>query len=81
MQRITISLPDDVAAALVREARRREISASRLTRGALAEHLGLSEDEPRPVPIAALGRSGQKSTGRDMEQLLAQERNERPRRR
>ena len=73
MRRTTVSLPDQLAKALTREARRRNTSASEITRDALAKHLGLSTDEPRELPFAALGRSGHNSTGRDMEELLASE--------
>jgi Arc/MetJ-type ribon-helix-helix transcriptional regulator len=73
MKRTTVSLPDDLAAALAREARRRNRSASEITRDALAKHLGLTADEPRSVPFAAVGRSGHRTTGRDMEELLAAE--------
>jgi metal-responsive CopG/Arc/MetJ family transcriptional regulator len=73
MKRTTVSLPDDLAAALEREARRRNSSASEITREALATHLGLREDQPRDVPFAAVGRSGHRTTARDMEELLARE--------
>jgi metal-responsive CopG/Arc/MetJ family transcriptional regulator len=43
MQRTTVSLPDDLAQALDREARRRHTSASEVTRAALAQHLGLAQ--------------------------------------
>jgi len=73
MKRTTVSLPDDLAAALVREARRRNLSASEVTRDALAKHLGLGAGESREVPFAAIGRSGHHNTARDMEALLARE--------
>ena len=73
MKRTTISLSDDLAQALNREAQRRHASASELTRVALAQYLGLVEGEPRELPFAELGRSGRRSTARDMEQLLEQE--------
>jgi predicted transcriptional regulator len=73
MKRTTVSLPDEVAAALVREARRRNVSASAITRDALASHLGLAADEPREVPFAAVGRSGRRRTARDMEKLIGRE--------
>jgi hypothetical protein len=73
MKRTTVSLPDDLAAALAREARRRQRSASDITREALANHLGLAAGKPREVPFAAVGRSGHRTTARDMEELLAQE--------
>jgi len=73
MKRTTISLPDDLAQALGREARRRHASASEVTRAALQEHLGMAPGRPRSLPFAAVGRSGQHSTARDMEQLLERE--------
>ena len=73
MKRTTVSLPDDLARTLVREAHRRNLSASEITRDALTAHLGLATDKPRDVPFAAVGRSGQQSTARDMEELLARE--------
>jgi predicted transcriptional regulator len=73
MKRTTISLPDDLASALAREAQRRNRSASEITRDALARHLGLVADKPRELQFAALGRSGHNSTAREMEELLARE--------
>lgn len=73
MKRTTISLPDDLAQALDREAQRRHASASEVTRTALAQHLGLVQSEPRKLVFAELGRSGHHTTARDMEQLLEQE--------
>lgn len=79
MKRTTLSLPDDLAQALAREARRRSTSASAIARDALARHLHLVPGEARPLPFAALGHSGHRTTGRDMEQLLAREWDEPPR--
>jgi hypothetical protein len=73
MKRTTISLPDDLATALRREARRRNRSVSEVTREALVRHLGLSIDEPRHLPFAAVGASGHRATGRELEELLAAE--------
>jgi Ribbon-helix-helix protein, copG family len=73
MRRTTVSLPDDVANALAREARRRNTSVSAITRDALAAHLGVGRDRPRDLPFAAVGRSGQRTTARDMEQLIERE--------
>jgi Ribbon-helix-helix protein, copG family len=73
MKRTTLSLPDDLAEALAREARRRSTSASAVARDALAKHLHLVPGESRPLPFASLGRSGHRTTGRDMEDLLARE--------
>jgi predicted transcriptional regulator len=73
MKRTTVSLSDDIADALEREARRRHSSASEITREALARHLGLTADGPRTLPFAAIGRSGHRNTGRDMEELIEKE--------
>ena len=70
MKRTTITLGDDLAAAVAREARRRGVSASELAREALAAHLGIGGDRPRPLPFASLGRSGHHSTARDFEEIL-----------
>lgn len=80
MKRTTISLPDDLALALDREARRQHASISEVTRTALAQHLRLSGDQPRELPFAGLGASGHRTTARDMEKLLDQEWGESPRR-
>jgi predicted transcriptional regulator len=74
MRRTTISLPDELADALQREARRRSLPASAIARDALRDYLGIGRaDETRELPFAAVGRSGRKTTGRDMEELLEQE--------
>lgn len=74
MRRTTISLPDELADALEREARRRSLPASAIARDALSEYLGIGRaGELRELPFAAVGRSGQQTTGRDMEELLERE--------
>jgi hypothetical protein len=73
MRRTTLSLPDDLAEALAREANRRSTSASAVARDALAEHLHLVPGKSRPLSFAALGGSGHLTTARDMEGLLARE--------
>ena len=73
MLRTTISLPDELGAVLVREARRRETSVSALVRDAIDSYLGLAETKPRKLPFAALGRSGRRHTARDAEKILATE--------
>jgi plasmid stability protein len=73
MNRTTLSLPDDLAQALRREAHRRSVSVSAVARDALSEHLGLIGGESRKLPFAALGHSGCQTTARDMEELLARE--------
>jgi hypothetical protein len=79
MKRTTVSLPDDLAQSLRREARRRDVSVSEVTREALQAHLGLEPGHRRKLSFAALGRSGRASTARDMEELLEHEWNDDPR--
>jgi len=71
MKRTTISLPDGLAAALHREARRRGVPVSRLAREAIEARLGLTDGARRKLPFAALGRSGHRSTARNLEKILA----------
>lgn len=73
MKRTTLSLPDGLAEALTREARRRSTSASAIARDALAKHLDMVPGGERPLPFAAVGRSGHRTTARDMEDLIARE--------
>ena len=74
MRRTTVSLPDDLADALSRESRRRGQPVSAITREALTAYLGVGgSDERRELPFAAVGRSGERTTARDMEELLERE--------
>lgn len=72
MRRTTVTLTDDLALAVEREARRRSISVSEVAREALAIHLGLA-GQPRTLPFANLGRSRFRDTARRMEELMAGE--------
>jgi hypothetical protein len=68
------ALRDEFADALEREARRRALPASAIARDALSEYLGIGRaGERRELGFAAVGHSGQKTTARDMEQLLERE--------
>ena len=58
MKRTTISLPDDLAAALEREAARRRVPVSQVAREAIEERLGLAGEGPRSLPFAGLFDSG-----------------------
>jgi metal-responsive CopG/Arc/MetJ family transcriptional regulator len=71
MKRTTISLPDDLAAALEREAARRRIPVSQVAREAIEARLGRSTGERRRLPFASLGRSGQITTSLDVEDILS----------
>jgi predicted transcriptional regulator len=74
MRRTTILLPDELADALKREARRRSLPASAIARDALSDYLGIGRaGEQRELPFAAVGRSGQRTTAREMEELLERE--------
>lgn len=57
MKRTTISLPDDLAAALEREALRRRVPVSQVAREAIEARLGWSGEGPREIPFAAIFRS------------------------
>jgi metal-responsive CopG/Arc/MetJ family transcriptional regulator len=71
MKRTTISLPDDLAATVEREAHRLHSSVSEIVRTALAAHFHV--DQPRRLPFESLGASGHRNTARDMEEILARE--------
>jgi hypothetical protein len=73
MKRTTISLPDDLAAATEREARRRRVPVSQIAREALEEKLGRASGVRRVIPFAGLGRSGFHSTARDIDAILERE--------
>jgi predicted transcriptional regulator len=60
MVRTSLSLPDELAFVLQREARRRDTSVSAVVRDALAERFGAPSGAPREVAFAAIGRSGRK---------------------
>ena len=66
MRRTTVRSPDDLAAALEREARRRSMPVSAITRAALTAYLGIGgPGDQRELPFAALGRSGHSDTARE----------------
>jgi Arc/MetJ-type ribon-helix-helix transcriptional regulator len=73
MKRTTVTLTDELAVAVDREARRRRLSVSEILREALGAHLGLAGAEPRHLPFAALGASGTRTTARELEEILADE--------
>lgn len=57
----------------MREAQRRRISVSELARDALREHLDVDRHEPKDLPFVGIGRSGQRHTARDAEEILTRE--------
>ncbi len=72
MRRTTVTLPDDIAEALERAARRGHTSVSDVVRRMLAAQLGMIAGGERPLPFANVGRSGQRHVARNMEALLAE---------
>jgi len=73
MTRITITVPEPLAAVLSREAERRGRSVSEVVRTVLAKGLGVGDVEPRPLPFAGVGRSGHRDTARRAEEVLERE--------
>jgi hypothetical protein len=72
MKRTTISLPDDVAAALEREARRRRVPVSQVAREAIETRLGLSDDVPRDIPFIGIAASKDSEyAAADLDEFLA----------
>lgn len=69
MMRTTITLPDDLAHEVQREAQRRRVSIATVAREALREHV---EGAAEPTFIG-VGASGQHNIARDAEQILARE--------
>lgn len=72
MRRITISLPEELAAVVADQADRDGTSVSEVVRRAVVLAFGAG-DQPPALPFAALGRSGQRTTARDAESILARE--------
>jgi Arc/MetJ-type ribon-helix-helix transcriptional regulator len=72
MHRITVSLPEELAAVVTDQADREGTSVSEVVRRAVVLAFG-GGDQPPALPFAALGRSGQRTTARDAESILARE--------
>ena len=74
MKRTTISLPDDLSAALEREARRRRVPVSQVAREAIESELGLGEEEPEPFPLIGLweGEGGPTNVAANLDEFLAE---------
>lgn len=72
MTRVTISMPEQLAARLNREARRRGTTVSALARETISESLGAGKGE-RELPFARLGRSGRSDTAVNAERILAEQ--------
>jgi hypothetical protein len=72
MKRITLSLPDETAAALAREARRRRVSMSRVNRELLEAQLGCT-NERLELSFIGMATGRDRTTARDAEEILAKE--------
>lgn len=73
MKRTTISLPDDLAAALEREATRRRVPVSQVAREAIEVRLGWADEGPRDLPFIGMGDSGRTDTSQRIDEILAEE--------
>ena len=69
MIRTTVRLPEELHARLRREAKRRNITISELTREAIESHLA----PRRRLGAAAAGRSGRSDVSERIEEILAGE--------
>ena len=69
MKRTTVVLPDDLAALIDRERRRRGVSTAGIIREALDAYF---TPDVQPLPFVALGGSGHRDTAERMEELLDQ---------
>lgn len=72
MKRITISLPDELGAAIDREASRRRVPVSQVIREKIEAASG-GQSGPRNISFAAIGRSGQRDTARNVDAILQAE--------
>jgi hypothetical protein len=74
MKRTTISLPNNVAEALHREARRSGVPVSRIAREAIEARLRLSaEGKRRKFSFVGIGHSGERTISEDVEEILTTE--------
>ena len=73
MRRTTISLPDELAARVQREARRRGTSVSGLLRSILEDALVGDPDEPREIAFAAICDDPGTSPGARLDDALDEE--------
>ena len=73
MKRITLRLPDNLATALNREARRRGVSVSEIAREAIEAMLRRTGPAVHKLPFVGLGRSGYHSTAANIDEILKSE--------
>lgn len=73
MQRITISLPWQLAETLKREARRQHLPVSEVVRQSLAARFENADSKPRRLRFAGIGRTQSTDTSGRVEEILGQE--------
>ena len=73
MKRTTIALPDELAALLEQEQRRRAVPAATIIREALTAYLPRRGSASEQLPFVGIGRSGAHDTAREAEAILARE--------
>ena len=75
MKRTTVKLPDELDVQLRREAKRRGMTISELTREAVAAHLGATDPNRPPRRFLAAGAmdSGEPALAHRIEEILAEE--------
>jgi len=71
MKRVTVSLPDDLAALAESEARRRHTSISEVVGESLAEKLCPAAAKPRVIPWAGIATSTDMVRAADIDEYLA----------
>ena len=72
MKRTTVTLPDELADHLAREARRRETSVSGVVRQLILDGLGGTSERPREIPWAAMVDDPRMVGGEEIEKALAE---------
>ncbi|HUZ19980.1 MAG TPA: CopG family transcriptional regulator [Acidimicrobiales bacterium] len=74
MKRTTVKLPDELDARLRHESQRRGRTVSELTREAIDQYLGGSDDRgKRHLLAAGAGRSGHQDISERVEEILSKE--------
>ena len=72
MQRITISVPDELAASLRRQAKICRKSVSEVVREILAAEEAEAESKPKEISFIGIGASGHPDLARNMDDYLAE---------
>jgi predicted transcriptional regulator len=73
MKRTTVSLPEDLTKALVREAARCRVPVSQVAREAIEARLGWGDEAERDLAFIGIGDSGQTDVSERIDEILAEE--------